>query len=513
MPGFFDFTDFTQPMSPAAPSLDNQGWGGDLMQPQQPIVPESYDIFGSGMPQMPQQVQGPVPYDALGAMAGIQMPEIPQQDDMGRYGITDGQRRGASNQSLAAILMGAGKTLFNDRPDDVMAAAAQSGDIRRGALDKASLDNVNAFKLKADAEAKKLDMISRMSDIQRQQLQIESEKMKLDDLKMQRAVAVEFGREMAPVAEDFLKRAATMYPDKVPAMRLQFLVAKEKLASGDLAGADIAFNAAKQELLPEWQKEMEEQMIRKSLEAGTKYGIGLEMSASPELQAKARAAGGVIEADATGAPSFVSQNEIEMRKLRIAQVNAQIASSNAQAQMYRDGGRGGASRPQQMTPNEINSVMSELAEAAGRLGRPKGDLKDQKAIETRIREDAEDTARFKMYGITPESWFTTDPSLRKALINNGGQTAPQVGPEAFSGGGGQPIPAAQEGLFIKARGADVQSKRNAITALANSGDPRLAKLAQSVMSKYPRFSNKEEADKGISAVYDEIFNQLRPQTR
>jgi len=120
MPDFFDFSNPNSPM-------DNgeQSWGGDMIYGgNQPIAPPA-NPFEMNMPQMPQGgMNTPVPFDALSAMNGIQMPQIPQQDSMGRYGINDTQRADAGRQSLAAILMGAGRSMFDDNPNAVLQSAA-----------------------------------------------------------------------------------------------------------------------------------------------------------------------------------------------------------------------------------------------------------------------------------------------------------------------------------------------------------------------------------------------------
>ena len=250
MPGFFDFSAFN-PVEEMNPAMSGQNT--PLMDSTEQMG--NYD-FMSNLPQdMPEQPSQGVPYNALAAMQGIQMPQMPQQDAMGRYGVTDEQYGDAGRQSLASILRGAAGTMFNDRPDDVLKAAAGSGDIRRGALDKASLENVNAFKLQVEAKAKELDFISKKSDIQKQQMQMEAEAMKLEDLKLKRQVAIQWGKEMAPVMSNTLKKTAAMYgPGKADSTKAGFLNAQAQLALGDIDGATLLYEATIKDLPFEWKK-------------------------------------------------------------------------------------------------------------------------------------------------------------------------------------------------------------------------------------------------------------------
>lgn len=505
-----DFFDFSNPSGVTAPSLDEPGWGGDMIGGQQPIAPESYDIFGGMQSQpMPQQQRGSqVPFDALGAMAGIQMPEMPQQDSLGRYGLTDDQRQSASRQSLAEILMGAGQSMFADDPSAVVAAAGRSGGIQRAALDQYSTANANAFKMKVDAEAKKLDMISKMSDIQRQSYVIEAEKMKLDELHDQKAVAVEFGNEMAPVMADLLKKTAMMYPDKVGVVKAKLLVAKEKLASGDLAGADIAFENAKMELPTEWHAEMEEQMTRKALEAAGNRDMAFDLASDPNYVAKVKAIGGTIEAGPNGVPTFVSAHELAQRQLETAKINAQIESERAQANYYNQGGSAG--RAKALTPAQVMAEDKVITDAAMQIMRPPPDITDANAIARYQEEKATNESRLARIGITAQEWLTLNPDRRAELISNGGMDRPAVAPGSGKGG---PIPAASKGLFLRAREGNVVEKKNAINALRNSGDQNMASLIAQVMSKYKKPSNEQEANDTVAKIYADILNQLQPQKR
>lgn len=498
-----DFFDFSNPNGVSAPSLDEPGWGGDMIGGQQPIAPESYDIFGGMQSQpMPQQQRGnQVPFDALGAMAGIQMPEMPQQDSLGRYGLTDDQRQSASRQSLAEILMGAGQSMFADDPSAVVAAAGRSGGIQRAALDQYSTANANAYKMQMDAQAKKIEMIANMSDIQRQSYVIEAEKMRLEELRDKKAVAAEFGRVMAPVAEDFLRRTSLLYPDQVPQMRAQFLVAKEALASGDLVAADDAFNKATKKYPPEWKREMEEQMLRKTAEAAANQEMIFELASDPNYVARVKAVGGSMEAGPDGRPVFVSAYELSQRQLETAKLNAQIASEREQADYYRRGGNSGGGAAKVLTPKQVADFRVKITEAAQNYGGPVPDLKDAAAQEKYRNEQQQYNSVLESFGVDAKEWLTLNDDQRDALINgNGSASAPsgQNGRVGFAApaaqGGGQRIPSVARNELVNAANKGPLEQRMAVINLVKSGDQEAKALVEQKMKEMGGREAKNDAE-------------------
>lgn len=514
MPGFFDFTD--QGISQGANSpMDNgeQSWGGDMIYGgNQPIAPPA-NPFEMNMPQMPQGgMNTQVPFDALSAMNGIQMPQLPQQDSMGRYGITDAQRSGAGNQSLAAILMGAGQSMFDDNPNAVLQAASASGGIRRGALDKASQENVNAFKLQVEAKAKELDFVSKKSDIARQQLQIEAEQMKLEDLKLKRQVAVEFGKEMAPVVSETLAKAANMYPDKVDGVKKMFLAAQAKLAEGDIDGANARYDLAMAELPNEWAKDAHERMLKATVEASNKFGIGLQMAKDPALVQAVQAAGGRIDIGDNGEPKVVTKQEIEIENLRKMQLQSSIASERAQAAMY------GNQQPKGgMNESQLLGKISEIDEAVRQLS-VKPPQVDDAAKQYEINLNlAKWEGILAQSGVTIDQWKAMKTRDEKAAALSGvrpsgaqvgGAVAPpQAGVAAAPAAGnqGQPTnPAAARVGFIKAARLGPEQKDAAIQALVASGDQGVIN-ALKLAAKDPRFAGKK---KNVEDLYNYLTGKV-----
>lgn len=506
MPGFFDFTD---PNANSPMDNGDQSWGGDMIYGgNQPIAPQA-NPFEMNMPQMPQGgMNTQVPFDALSAMNGIQMPQLPQQDSMGRYGITDAQRSGAGNQSLAAILMGAGQSMFDDNPNAVLQAASASGGIRRGALDKASQENVNAFKLQVEAKAKELDFISKKSDIERQQMQIEAEQMKLEDLKLKRQVAVEFGKEMAPVVSETLAKAANMYPDKVDGVKKMFLAAQAKLAEGDIDGANARYDLAMVELPNEWAKDAHERMLKATVEASNKFGIGLQMAKDPALVQAVQAAGGRIDIGDNGEPKVVTKQEIEVENLRRQQIQASIAAENAQAAAYGNRQPAGG-----YTQGALANEVQQITAAAQQLLVPVPDVADG-ADAYKIKSDrAKAQGLLGVTGMDAQSWIALTPAqMEQKLmqIRGGGPAAGVVAPPqggAAAQGGGAPIPAVAIQQFKSMSNAAPDQKLAALKSLASS-DPALGGKIKEAWQKIGQPKDKADADRKIAMLYIYIAGQL-----
>lgn len=511
MPGFFDFTE-PNPNSP----MDNgdQSWGGDMIYGgNQPIAPPS-NPFEMNMPQMPQGgMNSQVPFDALSAMNGIQMPQMPQQDSMGRYGVTDSQRSDAGMQSLASILMGAGQSMMSDNPNAVLQAAGASGGIRRGALDKASQENINAFKLQVEAKAKELDFISKKSDIERQQMTIEAEKMKLEDLKLKRQVAVEFGKEMAPVVSETLAKAANMYPDKVDGVKKMFLAAQAKLAEGDIDGANARYDLAMAELPSEWAKDAHERMLKATVEASNKFGIGLQMAKDPALVQAVQAAGGRIDIGDNGEPRVVTKQEIEIENLRKMQLQASIASEHAQAAAYGNRQPAGSMTEQQVTNEiqEINKALDQLDVV------PPSDLTDPKVQYDIAVARAGIKSRLSPYGATIEQWRTMTPDQQAAAVmgvRGGGRAAaaPQGAAQRGMPGTGQMVSpknvqTARAGMVAVANKGP-KEKADAIKGLVKSGDKEALDLIKKAKTD-PRFvKNQKDLDDPVK-MFEYLAGKIR----
>ncbi len=510
MPDFFDFSNPNSPM-------DNgeQSWGGDMIYGgNQPIAPPS-NPFEMNMPQMPQGgMNTQVPFDALSAMNGIQMPQLPQQDSMGRYGITDAQRSGAGNQSLAAILMGAGQSMFDDNPNAVLQAASASGGIRRGALDKASQENVNAFKLQVEAKAKELDFISKKSDIERQQMQIEAEQMKLEDLKLKRQVSVQFGKEMAPVAADLLKRAENQFPGKVNTLKGMFLAAQSKLAEGDVEGANGIFDAALIELPSDWAKDTHEKMLKATLLAANKWGIGVETAKSPEFLAAVAASEGEVEWGADGMPTILSKNDVEIRNLRKRQQQASIESERAQAAMY------GNQQPKGgMNESQLLGKIAEIDEAVRQLS-VKPPQVDDAAKQYEINLNlAKLEGILAQSGVTIDQWKAMKTRDEKAAALSGVRPGSAQGGVVAppQGGGGMPgtgqmvsprnVQTARAGMVAVANKGP-KEKADAIKGLLKSGDKEALDIIKRAKAD-PRFvKNPKDLDDPVK-MFDYLAGKIR----
>lgn len=491
MPGFFDFTNPLAEINPGAnsPLLDDVEQAGN------------YDFMANVPQSMPQRQPSGAPYNALAAMSGIEMPQIPQQDSMGRYGITEDQYGDAGRQSLASILRGVGGTLFNDRPDDVLVAAAGSGDIRRGALDKASLENVNAFKLQVEAKAKELDFISKKSDIQKQEMQMEAEAMKLEDLKLKRQVAIQWGKEMAPVMSQTLQKTAAAYgPEKAQDIKAGFISAQTKLALGDVDGAQEIYNRTIMELPGEWAQKAHEDMIKATLVASNKFQVGDALANDPAYVQMVTESGGRIERGDDGMPHIVTKSEIEIENLRKAQLQEQIASERARQASYANAGGGQRGT---LTHKQINDYLIKGVEGANQvlnLSRPGGLKKESdRAKDEKDLADARGyLAPFGLADATPEEiqqFLGMDQQSQAKLLYTRGAGGAAQGAPAPSGVAPAPRPGmpgtnpgqqpesvavARKGM-VDAANKGPAEKKAAVLALRRSGDSKANALIQEAM--------------------------------
>jgi len=510
MPGFFDFSAFN-PVEEMNPAMSGQNT--PLMDSTEQMG--NYD-FMSNLPQdMPEQPSQGVPYNALAAMQGIQMPQMPQQDAMGRYGVTDEQYGDAGRQSLASILRGAAGTMFNDRPDDVLKAAAGSGDIRRGALDKASLENMNAFKLQVEAKAKELDFISKKSDIQKQQMQMEAEAMKLEDLKLKRQVAIQWGKEMAPVMSNTLKKTAAMYgPEKADSTKAGFLNAQAKLALGDIDGATMVYEATIKDLPFEWQKQAHEDMLKATQLAANKVGIGLETAKLPDFVSAVTAAQGRIDIGDDGMPKVVTKSEIEIENLRKQQLQASIAAERAQKAAYERNDPKGA-----LTQGALMGKVAEIDEAVRQLSVPVPAIADPaKDYEVRLNRSKLEGVLAPL-GISAQQWSAMNNDQKNAAVagvaygKNAGAAAPQGGgvvPGGLPGTNPGQVPesvAMARKAFVDAARLGDKEKDAAIQRLVSSGDQAIMKALEAAKLD-PRFAGKKKGEANVADLYSFLAGKV-----
>lgn len=505
MPGFFDFTNPMAEINPGAnsPMLDDVEQAG------------SYD-FSANLPQdiQSQPTDGGVPYNALAAMQGIQMPQIPQQDEMGRYGVTQEQYGDAGRQSLASILRGAAGTMFNDRPDDVMAAAAGSGDIRRNALDKASLDNVNAFKLQVEAKAKELDFISKKTDIQKQQMAIDAEAMKLEDLKLKRKVAIQWGKEMAPVMSETLKKTAEAYgTDKADTIRAGFINAQSKLALGDVDGAQKIYDETIMELPHEWADKAHEDMLKASIVAANKFELGDHIVNDPAFMKMVADTGARVERDVDGMPKLVTKSEIEIENLRKLALQEQIASERARAASYTNpnGGIKGV-----LTDKQINDTITKATAAASEylsLMDSAGGVREEKDRMKYEKAKSDAIGALAPFGLSDANedvirqFVSMHPTEKAKMLqgfstrSGGGSSTPvQIGGSA-GGGVAQPVgnPLVE---FKNAAGGSAAAKAAAINMLnKNPGTANLVREMKTMLGLTGRPANQAQMEQWTNMLY------------
>lgn len=444
MPNFFDFSNAgAGPLT--APG--QQGWMQNILGQDEPIAPETNDIFGAsdiydstGLPGS----DGPqVPFNAMAAMSGIQMPNMPQVDQYGRYGLNDAQMGRADDLSLSHVLAGAAQSMMGGGPNPALQAGMQSGQIRDQVLDKYSAQNIADYKLRVEAEAKKLDFIGKMSDVQRQQGVIEAEKMKLDQLHTTRKIASQFAQEMEPVVARTLQQARELYPDKVEAIKSKFLAAKEQLNLGNMEEADKMFEMAANELPVNMQAKIKEDIIQQTFTAATKFGMGAELMNDPSFRATAQAAGMTIEMGPDGIPKLLTQQDLTEREMRNQLIQSQIAAqranaaqSYATADYYRNGGSGGGQQKGALNQNQVMGYVDAFDQAVATLLNPPVDSTTDAA--QRARNEA--IAAVSKIGIDNpgdivklQNWLKMNPNDKAAFIKS---MASGTGMSLASGGSG-----------------------------------------------------------------------------
>lgn len=507
MPGFFDFTSPNSPIS----GTDDPSWMGSILGQDAPIAPPTNDIFGIGGGEAFDSTSVPnsnvVPYDALAAMNGIGMPQLPSVDQYGRYGVNDAQRASAGNQAFSNVLMGAAGSFFGGGPEPALRAGAQAGQIQSQMLDKYSAQNIANYKLQVEAKAKELDFISKKSDIAKQQMVMEAEQMKLDSLKQTKAIAAEFGRQMAPVAAETLAKARELYPDKVDGIQRGFLTAQALLAQGDLAGADAQYDTTMQQLPSEWRKDMEEKMFKQTIAAATKFGMGLEAAQEMAKNPDFIALGLSFEVGQDGTPQVITQRELQERKLKdeylksqTANMYANAAESRARGDYYASGGGGGGKG--EMTETAAASLSRDIDVAIETLNmQPPLDVTKRPAWEA---------AQAKAKGILAangladpnaiNSWKAMDPMAKRAAVGfgRGGAKAtasatqpamPQVAPVSAGGGAQGFLKPQVAGAMIKWKNQPNRTPEDTMKVIqalvSKSQDPSVPNIYKQVATQFP----------------------------
>lgn len=229
-------------------------------EPNQPMGP--MDITGPEIgspgselePTTPATNSPAAPLDALYSMIGM----APlQADTMGRYNLTDDQKKSSSRGALADTLGAAAKVMFGTGGVDQMVDAGVGyGNRRDASLDRFSATN------KSDYDTK-VDMAIKGSNLLRQQTIIEAEQEKLKEIMDQKEFGADWAETMQPVWEKYANKVAEIDPDKAKEYAATLTMVKAKALSGDMAGATLMFDTATKAMVPgQWEEDIKEDIIR-----------------------------------------------------------------------------------------------------------------------------------------------------------------------------------------------------------------------------------------------------------
>lgn len=237
---------------------DPMGGQQEQMGPVDTLGPE-YDTPRSEIDPIRPAGQDPArdasaPLDALYSMIGMQPLNA---DAMGRYNLTDEQRKSSSRGALSDTLGAAAKVMFGTGSvDQLIDAGTGYGDRRDASLDRFSGIN------KGDYETK-VDMAIKGSNLLRQQTIIEAEQEKLQSIMDQKEFGAQWAESMQPVWEKYANKVAEIDPDKAKEYAATLTMVKAKALSGDMAGATLMFDTANKAMVPgKWEEEIKEDIVR-----------------------------------------------------------------------------------------------------------------------------------------------------------------------------------------------------------------------------------------------------------
>lgn len=226
-------------------------------QPMGPVDITGPEIGSPGSelePTMPDTNSPSAPLDALYSMIGM----APlQADTMGRYNLTDDQRKSSSRGALADTLGAAAKVMFGTGGvDQMIDTGVNFGNRRDASLDRFSATN------KADYDTK-VDMAIKGSNLLRQQTLVESEQEKLKEIMDQKEFGAHWAETMQPVWEKYANKVAEIDPDKAKEYAATLTMVKAKALSGDMAGATLMFDTATKAMVPgKWEEDIKEDIVR-----------------------------------------------------------------------------------------------------------------------------------------------------------------------------------------------------------------------------------------------------------
>ncbi len=312
--GQFDVPSQVESMQTGMPSVDYSSLG----------------MFGGG-----QQQPYRVPYNALGAMLGIEMPDMPSRDDAGRYGITDTQMQDANNQGMAQSFFGAAQSFLGGGAAPSIQGGMNAGTVRRGALDKASLANAQDYEMRMKNAIAQVELVKSRSAAELAQINAEDGYMKLDQAKKQRAIVDAWAENNAPVAAKYVARASAVSESLGTEIKNQFLKMQEYAQKGDLEKADATYNQIQMKFAAldptgEEARRLDEDFKTATLQGMMKHKVDAAVFKGvldmPEFK------GYGVEMGPDGAPRFITPYQQELREVQLQQERVQSSLYAAQAQ-------------------------------------------------------------------------------------------------------------------------------------------------------------------------------------
>jgi hypothetical protein len=310
---------------------------------------------GTPMPEaetvMPSDQDPSAPLDALYSMIGMQPLTA---DSMGRYNLTEDQKKSASRNALADTLGTAAQVMFGSADaSDMVKAGVGFGARRDASLDKSSATNEKDY-------ATKVDMAIKGSNLLRQQTIIEAEQEKLQSIMEQKEYGAHWVETMTPVWEKYANKLSTAGdPDKAGEYAAALTMVKSKALAGDMAGATTLFDAANKQMIPGvWEDDVKEDAVRAQFARTAEYAGFADADAALQAAMPGWKMG------------MVQGKAVPMSPQDQAREAAAIDTLKAQAQNYRE--VSGSSREQtalfKMQTGEVNRITKLADDGLNALG-------------------------------------------------------------------------------------------------------------------------------------------------
>lgn len=333
------------------------------------IIPQ-FNLGNSSLPD--NSGQGFVPMNALAIANGYTYPQMPSRDSLGRYGITQEQQDSADRAAFSSVLGDVSQMFLGGSPAigaGTGMRARQAGDAK---LDAYSALNMKDFEAKRQAAAAEIDRISKLSDIERQQLVTQQEGVKLDQMKQMQQVAQAWVKSSEGIAEQYIGVAKAqdaelikqgIMPFHEREMRSKLNVAAAAAIKGDMAGADAAFNEAIKGLPEIAQAKFKEDLVTNTANLAQSHKAAVEYA---QQWNKDHAGSGMIaDVNQDGKIVLKSQEDIAKEQLQLANLRQDIATKKA----LEDERRARANAGEALKPAQINKATQEVLNAAQTLKR------------------------------------------------------------------------------------------------------------------------------------------------